>query len=470
MINLEKKFIALLTSMSMALTLMPMQEFGSLFTQAEEENKLIENNEIAESSVISEPYITKEIPDLRSEYSKTYEKSDGARVSVMSSKPLHYYDTENNKWEEYDNSLTETTNAQGVDVLTNNNNDFNVEIPETLSEDTDINITTNDYEVSLQPLDVEETVVTEKETNSENKNIEEKTVEDYIKESTTSPTVAYEDAYDDATLEYEVDNTSLKETITLSQAPNDETVYQFEIKSNDLEAELEDNGSVLLKNENNTIFIIPAPFMIDSNNDFSEDIVTELTENEGSYVLSYKPSMEWLSSEERSYPVYIDPTITVSNLNSIEDAYVNSYSPNANYGHSNQLNVGRVEQNNAIAKEFFSYIKFNSLPENPWNNSYITKAELNLGVFRSGDAQINVHEVTSDWDENTITYNSRPETSDIIIDYLDTTDIDDYAQSWDITNLVEEWYDNPEENYGLMLESPNADTYPQMMYSSDYTG
>lgn len=59
------------------------------------------NNNTLESTVsttktaeIEESYITNELIDLRSEYSKTYEKSDGSRVSIVTASPLHYYDND----------------------------------------------------------------------------------------------------------------------------------------------------------------------------------------------------------------------------------------------------------------------------------------------------------------------------------------------------------------------------------------
>lgn len=43
----------------------------------------------------NEIYITGEIAELRSEYSKTYEQSDGSRIAVMSAAPICFYDKEN---------------------------------------------------------------------------------------------------------------------------------------------------------------------------------------------------------------------------------------------------------------------------------------------------------------------------------------------------------------------------------------
>ena len=69
-------------------------------------------------------YITGELEDLRTRYSKTYEKSDGSMAAVVSAAPVHFYDEEKEEWEEYDNRLAyneETKNYEsdenGSDML-----------------------------------------------------------------------------------------------------------------------------------------------------------------------------------------------------------------------------------------------------------------------------------------------------------------------------------------------------------------
>ena len=44
-----------------------------------------------------EVYITGEIAELRSKYSKTYEQSDGGRISVVSAAPICFYDEEKDR-------------------------------------------------------------------------------------------------------------------------------------------------------------------------------------------------------------------------------------------------------------------------------------------------------------------------------------------------------------------------------------
>ena len=72
---------------------------------AESRNDMNEPEQTISNSQEDEIYITGEIAELRSKYSKTYEQSDGGRISVVSAAPICFYDEEKEEWKEYDNRL-----------------------------------------------------------------------------------------------------------------------------------------------------------------------------------------------------------------------------------------------------------------------------------------------------------------------------------------------------------------------------
>ena len=281
--------------------------------------------------------------------------------------------------------------------------------------------------------------------------------------------------------EYEKINDSLKEIIKLSKKPEKEESYSFELDTKGLQCSLKDDGAVYINKGNETKFIIPAPFMNDSNNDFSEDIKVDLEKKSDKYILTYTPDFKWLSDIDREYPVYIDPTITLSDSDNVDDAYVYSKQPDTNFGDASQLKTGKIytDPNNKeeYQFEYLSFIKFNNLPENIWNNSYITKAKLNLSTMQQYDTIYYMHEVESSWDESTITYNNMPKyNSNSIIEYKNLSKEFEYDEedeknneydNWDITNLVEKWYSNPESNYGVMLETYNTMPSYSGIFSSE---
>lgn len=68
-------------------------------------------------------------------------------------------------------------------------------------------------------------------------------------------------------------------------------------------------------------FIVSAPWMKDAKNTYSYDIKMELEEvtEHNEYIMTVIPDKVWLSSNERVYPIKIDPSWSTSTANHIED-------------------------------------------------------------------------------------------------------------------------------------------------------
>jgi len=65
------------------------------------------------------------------------------------------------------------------------------------------------------------------------------------------------------------------------------------------------------KGKDTVLFVLTAPVMVDAAGEESNDITLELTKAEKQYELTVTASEEWLKDSSRSYPVRIDPTVTV---------------------------------------------------------------------------------------------------------------------------------------------------------------
>ena len=155
--QLKKRILSMAIVIAMILTDSSIAVFANNETTADANTTA--EVKTSESVVQEEAFITNEITDLRTEYSKTYEKSDGTRVSVISSTALHYYDKEDKAWNEFDNTLSQVENSDGEQVLTNNNSRFKVEIPKKLDKTNGIIAKANNYEISILPLDTVESEV-----------------------------------------------------------------------------------------------------------------------------------------------------------------------------------------------------------------------------------------------------------------------------------------------------------------------
>lgn len=80
--------------------------------------------------------------------------------------------------------------------------------------------------------------------------------------------------------------------------------------------------------------------MEDASGEISFQIILELREENGKTILSVKPDMEWLLSEERQYPVRIDPTPVEIQKSAFTMIGVEEGSPNSQIGDNNYPYVG----------------------------------------------------------------------------------------------------------------------------------
>lgn len=188
----------------------------------------------AEQAEEIEPaYITGEIENLRTEYSKTYEQSDGSRIAVVSAAPVHFYDEEKEAWEEYDNRLeynSETKNYESDE----NGSDMQVSLPENIDDENGIEVKSDGYTVSITPIYMKSS--TSKKTNKEKKvknndekNLKKYSLEDYVSDSVLDGKVEYTQDNADK-VEYIFSGSGLKENIILNESPEKSRHICLELK------------------------------------------------------------------------------------------------------------------------------------------------------------------------------------------------------------------------------------------------
>jgi hypothetical protein len=148
------------------------------------------------------------------------------------------------------------------------------------------------------------------------------------------------------------------------------------------------------------------------------------------------------------------------------DSGIESLYPNNNYGNLTYCAVG----NNATTI-VRTYIKFD-LSTVP-GDAVVVDADLKLyqwGTFGTANFTIALYNVTSAWDESTITWNLQPTCS---IDAEITSDITAAIawKSWDIDTLVQTWLDGSITNYGVVLKDTDEASVNTLAYfwTSDYT-
>jgi hypothetical protein len=123
----------------------------------------------------------------------------------------------------------------------------------------------------------------------------------------------YETTDDADSVTYQVTDSGVKEEIVLDRKPELAPVYSYSLRTSaDLSAELNPGGGIqILRGDGTIAFLIPRGNMIDSAPipSYSENVSFELQGGAGAWRLKMTPDHDWLSDQERVYPVTIDPSV-----------------------------------------------------------------------------------------------------------------------------------------------------------------
>ena len=250
---------------------------------------------------------------------------------------------------------------------------------------------------------------------------------------------------------YDLNSTTLKESIVLNHVPETNASYVFHIYSDTLALSLNDDNTISAVNESGEeIFTIPAPFAYDAAEETSHDVKVNLEKFDRGYELIITPDYRWLSSSERVYPVIIDPSVFTTQIReNIKDMAVASKGGN-NYN-DDYLEAG---YHLTRGKERI-FIKFAALPKLSAADVII---DANLMLYRgtnvSDTLQINAHKVNATWESNTITWANQPSYNTTITDYAKVSSNGWYE--WSITEIARDWFEGSAVNTGVMLKAPDA--------------
>ena len=165
-----------------------------------------------------------------------------------------------------------------------------------------------------------------------------------------------------------------------------------------------------------------------------------------------------------------------------KDAYISSLTPDFNYASNEYLSIGQsifstlgVNRAKFSFESYFlrAYLQFDlsELPANADVVSAVLKLYQSDSIDKTG-LMIALHRVTEGWEENTISWNNKP-------DYLTspestiTVPISVFGWlSWDITSLVQGWANGSIANYGVILKDAGMvlEYIHINCYSSNYAG
>ncbi len=374
----------------------------------------------------------REIKKFRTLNSKHIIQEDKTIQVQIYNENVHYL--ENGEYKDIDNTIIEEK-----DRLKNKFNDFKVAFNK---NDGSIDISKNNKVINMS-LESANMKTYELSKDKKLKNIDK---------------VKFNNVFNNIDVIYEIHPNKLKEKIVLNNKVNmDEIKFIFKT---DLKLELTKDNSIIVKDNDKVIYVIEKSFMVDANNELSENIKYVLNQKDNNYELTIQLDKEWLDSKTRKYPVIIDPTVDhYEDVNNVINTYIYNGDSNTTTYNKGYLLVGVDNQ-----YTYRSLLNF-KLPEIPASYKLV-EAHLRLGVFVLSPSDfddrsvIAVHKLIEDWTEEKAKWsNMSNEYSSEIEDYFNfpkysskatpTIDIGKFAN---ITRLVKDWYNNPETNYGLMLK------------------
>jgi len=398
-----------------------------------------------------------EILSMRSEYEKHFDNGDGTITAFIDTVPLHY--KSDGEWLEIDNTLVlddsgnYVNKSNSMDVALSSS--ASVSVLNAVDDEPLASIDYNGYSISwgfvndqpetainasigdvLSPISYAE--IAEKDGINQidlGSNKLNKKASESVSKLTSS--VSYDSLYENVDVDIDVMSSSVKETIILNNRDNVPEQFSYYIKAEGLTAELYEDNSVHFANEyGEDIFNIPAPYMFDSseNPENNYDIKVDIQDYEKGYLLTFIPDSDWLQNSERAFPVMIDPEVQISNSN-IHVYNLSEARPNSVL-HYNKFKIG-----GSIGDRYEAVIScptlFNSI-----DASVITDAKLYVGFSRNTEmGKFDVYSFNQDcipqWSacgDNNIS--TTYITSSILpISYY-------YECPFDLTNLVQSWYNN----------------------------
>ena len=416
-----------------------------------------------------EPTFPEEISELRTENVKHFDKGDGTYEAIAYGGAVHRKDADG-KWQDIDNTLTlrEDRGAERyVDA------DARISFAPAASNGAALwQLSENGYSISLSLADADLRSGAAADVKNHASRAEQIAAAkkaddtDALFRVDNSTKILYRNVLADVDLEYILSGNDVKETIFVSDV-RENYDFPFRLSLSGLIPKTTDDGAILLLDAKSgeEVYLLPAPYMTDANDDYSDAVSYRLTDlGEGEYEIIVSASDEWINAPERAFPVAIDPTVTNQN-SSLWDSYTDYSTPTTNYGTSAALWVSNY---------WITYLQF-GLPYLP-NGASINTAFMYVSYYYNitdGSLTANAYQVLNSWNETQITYNNAPQIASTESASATMTASPDVTSSapgtaiFSIANLVRNWYGAPSTNYGVAIRRASGDNMSVILKSRE---
>ncbi len=398
----------------------------------------------------------------RDEYTKHFVMNNGLRRAVKYSQPIHY--KEKGEWVNIDNTLEYNKETEKYE---NKANSFKVKFDKNFESEELFSIENEGYTMSWKYSGNSmrnDIAVGKVEKHSNKKDKAEK------HELKPNGKIKYDKFESDCNLEYIVTGTGVKENIIL-ESYTGKNKFSFEVTAKNLGfIKNEDKSLSVVNQSGEEIFYIPAPFMYDADSNYCYDVDYLIETPKDKTIISVIADKDWLEDKETRYPVTIDPVIeTEKTKSAIETTFVASGTPTTNYNGVGDIYIGVDSYTYDACR---TLVKF-ELPTLK-NSDMVVGATLGLWMYDTSfyldtmpDKQINVHTITTEWDIENVTWNTKPKIAPNASDYnfikKSDASYSKVEKGFDVTRTVKEWYEGTTENNGFLIKAAEEDgSYSQV--------
>lgn len=310
------RMLSIVISFLMIFYLLPMSVYADFIDQIGSSSETEETDTTdTEEDLLKDIF---EVTDRREESVKHFRLEDGSYVAVQYDVPVHYLD-ESGEWRDIDNTLS----ASGNEYSTSN---AKIKFAKKITgNETLFTLHDGNRKITMS-LDGALKKTAGQVTNTSTEFDESATkLQKMMTLDKLSSRILYADILDGVDLEYVVESLNIKENIFVKEK-KDSYSYTFTIKLNNLEAELNDDGSVSIYDPDSEeiVYTIPAPVVYDSANNYAgaDDAGFSLVKSgNNTYSLTVAADAEWMNSDDRVFPVTVDPAIYVGSTSSMTDTY-----------------------------------------------------------------------------------------------------------------------------------------------------
>ena len=275
--------------------------------------------------------------------------------------------------------------------------------------------------------------------------------------------VIYPDVQPGIDYVYEATGSGLKESLIIRER-QEQNEFSFEYCVNGLSMENTEKGFAFKNGDGEIIMESGHLYAYDDARTSTDNIQSELEElGEGNYRVTIRINQEWLNSDERSYPVIIDPNVYISGFHFTYDACICSDHTTTNYCWAEDLRSGRDDE----------YGKRRSLIRFKLNGCNLTSSQVNsakIAIYRHSGTNPHLYarRITSTWSSETVTWNNQPgftttnQSGEAIA-------IGENWYSMTITAILKSWLSGTYSNYGVMLFDTNENSGDYQHWSTYYS-